>query len=344
MSLTAIGHAPSDDQQVLDAAAGWLADGDPVVLAVLVSTWGSAPRGVGSYMAVREDGLFAGSVSGGCIEAAVVEAAQDLGRPIQVMDFAIDDDTARRAGLPCGGNVVVALIRPDSVLLARLAQRTAQRQPAALVIDLATGQQTLVDPVGNHGHLALSPEVMADIGQRLASGQSGCPSEGLFARIHEPATVLVVVGAVHVTQSLVAMAELVGFKVVVVDPRRAFATPERFPGATLISRQPEEALPELILDSRTAIVTLAHVAALDDATLIRGLDSDAFYVGALGSRRTHAKRLQRLAGLGVGAEALARIHAPVGLDIGAANPAEIAVSVLAQIIAARRGKPSQRTS
>jgi xanthine dehydrogenase accessory factor len=344
MSLAAIGHAPSDDDQVLDAAAAWLAEGDPVVLATVVSTWGSAPRGVGSYMAVREDGLFAGSVSGGCIEAGVVQAAQDLDqdRQVAVMDFAVDDDTARRAGLPCGGNVVVALFRPDLAMLARLAQRRAERHAAALVVDLETGRQTLVDGDGNHGALPLTPEMLSDIAARLRSGASGLPAENLFARVHEPGTVLVVVGAVHVTQSLVAMAELVGLKVVVIDPRRSFATAERFPGATLISRQPEEALADLVLDSRTAIVTLAHVASLDDATLIRGLASEAFYVGALGSRRTHAKRLQRLAGLGVPPEALTRIHAPVGLDIGAANPPEIAVSVLAQVIAARRGKPSQR--
>jgi xanthine dehydrogenase accessory factor len=281
-------------------------------------------------------------VSGGCIEAGLVDAAQDLDAPIRVIDFAIDDDTARRAGLPCGGNVVVALFRPDSALLARLAQRWAQRLPAALVLDLASGAQTLVDQAGSHGGPPPSEAVCADIAARLVSGTSGCPAEGLFVRIHEPTTVLVVVGAVHVTQVLVAMAELVGFRVVVIDPRRSFATADRFPGATLISRQPEEALPDLVLDSRTALITLAHVAALDDAALIRGLASEAFYVGALGSRRTHAKRLQRLAGLGVPPQSLARIHAPVGLDIGAANPAEIAVSVLAQVIAARHGKPSRR--
>jgi xanthine dehydrogenase accessory factor len=333
MSLAAIGHAPADDGQILDAAAGWLAAGDAVVLACVLSTWGSAPRGVGAYMAVREDGLFAGSVSGGCIEAGLVEAAQDLDGPVRVVDFAVDDDTARRAGLPCGGTVSVALFRPDPGLLARLAALRNSRTAAALLLDLTDGSQSVV-----------TADACADdgIAARLASGSSGMAADDLFARIHEPATVLVVVGAVHVTQVLVAMAGLVGIRVVVIDPRRSFATAERFPGATLISRQPEEALPELPLDSRTAVVTLAHVAALDDATLIRGLASEAFYVGALGSRRTHAKRLQRLAGLGVAAAGLARIHAPVGLDIGAANPAEIAVAVLAQVIAARRGKPSQR--
>ncbi len=322
-----------DDTQVLATAATWLVEGDRVVLAVVTSAWGSAPRGVGAYMAIREDGLFAGSVSGGCIEAGVVAQAEEMAEDEQVrpLDFGITDEEAWFASLPCGGNISVALFRPRLDLLTRLGELHAAREPAALTLDLHSGEQ------------ALATAATADeaVRQRLTRGTSGMAGEHLFVRVHDPDLRLVVIGAVHVSQALCALARVLGFEVVVVDPRRSFATPERFPGVILAARQPEAALDDIRLDARTAVICLAHVPHIDDAALIRGLESPAFYVGALGSRKTHARRVQRLGGLGVSPEALARIHSPIGLDIGSATPAEIALSVLAEVVAERRGpKPT----
>lgn len=313
--------AALDDSQVLDTARNWLAEGDGVVMAMVVAIAGSSPRGLGALMAIREDGHFVGSVSGGCVEAGVIEAAQAMqdGEHVQPVSF---DGGERKVGLHCGGGLTVALFRPVAEVLARMAELGRQGRGHGLSLDLASGAQALVE--------------------ELAGRDTGMVGEGRFLRVEQPAMRLVVVGAVHVTQALAVLAQAIGFKVVVVDPRRTFATPERFPEVDLVTRQPETALAEMNMGPRTAVVALAHVASIDDAALMRALDSDAFYVGALGSARTHAKRLNRLAGLGVPHEKLSRIHAPVGLDIGAANAGEIAVSVLAQIIAAHRGKPSQR--
>ncbi len=171
---------------------------------------------------------------------------------------------------------------------------------------------------------------------RFASGKSGRETEaGVFVRIHRPPPRLMVIGAVHVTQTLAPMAEAVGFEVTIVDPRGAFATDERFGGFNLISEWPDEAL--LKLDAETAVTTLTHDPKIDDPALIAALKADCFYIGALGSRKTHGKRVDRLTEAGFSSEAIGRIHAPIGLAIGAASPPEIAVSVLAEVIAALRG-------
>lgn len=333
MSLEPIAQdrtGPAGDTAVLATAASWLAAGDKVVLAVVTQAWGSAPRGVGAYMAVREDGLFAGSISGGCIEAGVVARAEEMAEDEQVcrLDYGVSDEQAWSSGLPCGGNISVALFRPDPTCLDRLLHLEAAREPAALTLDLDSGMQRVE---------TLSSSLAA-VRNRIEQGSSGMEGDALFVRAHDPALRLVVVGAVHVTQAVCALAQVMGFETVVVDPRRAFATPQRFPDVTLMARQPEAALADIRLDARTAVITLAHVPQIDDGALIQGLRSPAFYVGALGSRRTHAKRLQRLEGAGMTPEELARIRAPVGLNIGANTPVEIALSVLAEVVAARHGK------
>lgn len=345
MTADAVDVVAFDDVEVQETARRWLDQGDRVVLGMVVAVDGSSPRGLGALMAVREDGHFVGSVSGGCVEAGVIAAAQEMGEDetTRPLGFAGGDGAERKVGLHCGGGLTVALFRPQPALLARLAELRAQRREAALVLDPESGRQSVVDAQTVIGE-TLAPAALDEIRTRLASGESGPLADGRFVCVEQPPMVLVAVGAVHLTQALAAMARMVGYRVVVVDPRRSFATPDRFPGVELVTRQPEAALAEMILDRRTAVVALAHVAAIDDAALARALTSEAFYVGALGSTRTHAKRLNRLAGLAIPAEALARIHAPIGLNIGAADAGEIAVAVLAQIIAARRGKPSQRAS
>ncbi|MBX3677586.1 MAG: XdhC family protein [Rhodocyclaceae bacterium] len=214
-----------------------------------------------------------------------------------------------------------------------LAERAAKRA-VTLVTRLADGAQVLV--IGDEvvGELGLGPEQMEEIRRRLRSDKSGVleSSEGaLFARCYAQAPRMVIVGAVHITQALAPMAAMAGFEVVVVDPRRAFATAERLPGVTVTTEWPDEALARIGLDAQTAVVTLSHDPKLDDPALIAALQSPCFYIGALGSSRTHAKRVARLTEAGLAA-ALPRIHAPVGLDLGGRSPAEIAVSVLAQVL------------
>lgn len=217
-----------------------------------------------------------------------------------------------------------------------LADRAAKRA-VAVVTRLADGLQALVHEDDAAGELALAPEQLAEVRRRLRGDRSGALESAageLFARCYASAPRLVVVGAVHITQALAPMAAMAGFEVVVVDPRRAFATAERLPGVSVTTEWPDEALARLGIDARTAVVTLSHDPKLDDPALIAALKSNAFYIGALGSTRTHAKRLARLTEAGLG-ELSGRIRAPVGLDLGGRSPAEIAVSILAQVIQAR---------
>ncbi|KAA0681399.1 XdhC family protein [Roseomonas genomospecies 6] len=224
-----------------------------------------------------------------------------------------------------------------------LAAREAGR-PVALVTDLSTGLQTLVYEDAVHGGFGLEDDLLAEVRERLRQDRSGLITDAeddedglrLFVQTHNPPLRLLVVGAVHIAQALAPLAALTGYAVTVIDPRGAFATESRFPGVSLHDAWPDEALSALKIDRRTAVVTLTHDPKLDDPALLVALRSPAFYVGSLGSKRTHAKRLDRLKEQGVTDTELARIHAPVGLDIGAVTPAEIALSVMAQITAVRR--------
>lgn len=219
-------------------------------------------------------------------------------------------------------------------LLARLQEAQAAKRPVALLTRLPDGGQLLWPDDEVPAPLAEAVETA------LRDDKAGIVSPGgerWFVHPHNPPVRLIVVGAVHVAQALVPMALTLGFAVTVVDPRRAFATPERFPGVALSFDWPDEAMAALAPDARTAVVTLTHDPKLDDPALDVALRSPCFYIGALGSRRTHAKRVARLGELGHGEDAMARIHAPVGLDIAAVTAPEIALSVLAEVVAARRG-------
>ena len=220
-------------------------------------------------------------------------------------------------------------------LLAALQAARADKRPTVLATRLPDGAQTLLpDPA--------HPELAEPARQALAAERSGTHTvDGAtwFLHAYNPPARIVIVGAVHIAQALVPLAVQLAYGVVVVDPRRAFATDERFPGVSVSTDWPDEAMDTLRPDSRTAIVTLTHDPKLDDPALDRALKSDAFYIGALGSRRTHASRLERLRALGHDEAALARIRGPVGLNVGAVTAPEIALSILAQIVAIRRGAP-----
>jgi len=224
-------------------------------------------------------------------------------------------------------------------LLDRLLADRAAKRPAAVVTDLADGRQAIVREGDVEGELALDDAVLTEVRLALRRDDSDileAAGRRYFVQVHNPPPRLFLVGAVHIAQALAPMAALAGYGVSVIDPRRSFATDARFPGLALSHDWPDEAMAVLGLDSRTAVVTLTHDPKLDDPALASALRSPAFYIGALGSKRTHAGRLARLAKDGFSPADLARIHGPVGLAIGALSPAEIAVSILAQMTAVRR--------
>jgi len=218
-------------------------------------------------------------------------------------------------------------------ILDRLQQARADKRPAALVTDLTDGRQLLQVDGKTTGDLPLTAAQLAEVAEAVTGDRSGPLSEhpNLFVHVYNPPLRLLIVGAVHISQALVPMAQIAGYEVIVIDPRKAWANEERFPSVQLVDDWPDDAMTALAPDHRSAVVVLTHDPKLDDPALGVVLDSPAFYVGALGSRKTHARRIERLSDEGVSVEALARIHAPIGLAIGAKSPAEIAVSILAEI-------------
>lgn len=323
---------PSDS--IPEIALDWHRQGKGAALATVVETWGSAPRQAGSQLAISGEGEIMGSVSGGCVEGAVVTealAALEDGTP-RLLTFGVSDETAFAVGLACGGTIRIlvepvgdaASALPVSMLETVVAARAA-RQGVALAVNLTDWSRHV-----------LSPGMDAAADARFRMDRSGAEEDGRFIAIHNPPLRLVIVGAVHIAQALVSIARTCGYDPTIIDPRSAFGSAARFPGETLIEEWPDEALAALALDARTAIVTLTHDPKLDDPAIRYALASPVFYLGCLGSTKTHAKRLERLRTAGFSDADIARIHAPVGLDIGAKTPAEIAVSVMAQITHALR--------
>jgi xanthine dehydrogenase accessory factor len=224
-------------------------------------------------------------------------------------------------------------------ILQSLNAERAARRAAIVVTDVASGSQRFV----RQAEAARDP-LRDALEAALRSGKSGMvetPQGKVFLTVHVPPTRLVVIGAVHISQALAPMAKLLGYDVVIVDPRTAFATPERFPDVKLIAEWPDVALPPLGVDRYTAFVALTHDPKIDDPALLHALERDCFYIGALGSRKTHGRRVERLKGQGVPGDALARIHAPIGLAIGAVSPPEIALSIMGEITARLRLAPEK---
>ena len=228
-------------------------------------------------------------------------------------------------------------------ILQQLLKARADKRPAALLTHLDSGAQSLSVDGGASGDLAVTPELETAIAEARKADRSRRveTADGpVFVQVFNPPLRLAIIGAVHIAQPLAPMAGLAGYDVTVIDPRRAFASDERFPAVAMLGDWPDEALAALRPDARTAVVALTHDPKLDDPALDVALKSDAFYIAALGSRKTHAARLERLAALGHGPETLARIHGPAGLAIGAVSPAEIAIAVMAQMTAALRQRPT----
>ena len=309
------------DLNVLRQITQWVAAGHRVVLGTITRTWGSAPRPPGSAVAVRDDGLVAGSVSGGCIEDDLIDKARGgvlaSGLP-QVLRYGIDADAAHRFGLPCGGLIelvlepVLAHTRLDE-LLARLSQGERVRR----VLTIASGEVAL-EPATDTDELALT--------------------DTQLTTHHGPHWRLLLIGAGQMTQYLAQMANALGYQVLVCDPREEYATGFEVPGATLLRTMPDDTVVAIKPDGHTAIIALTHDPKLDDLALMEALASPAFYIGAIGSRANQAKRRERLKEhFGITDAQLDRLHGPVGLKNGARTPPEIAVSILAELTAVRYG-------
>jgi len=296
----------ADNDSVLAAARAWR--GAPMALATVVSTWGSAPRPRGSHMLVHGDGRFEGSVSGGCVESDILQTAAEViaGLPAVLKTYGVADDDAWQAGLPCGGQISV-LVQPVG------AEGFAPELFDA--IDVARGE-------------GKSLTVSTD----LATGCSMAGEDGEFRNRYDPPRRLLIVGAVQIAQALAGLARELGIATVVIDPRGRFLTEARFPGVTLDDRWPDEAVAACAPDRATAVVVLSHDPKIDDPALTAALAAPTRYVAALGSRRSHAARLERLAASGVDPAALERIEGPAGIDIGAIGPAEIALSIAASMV------------
>lgn len=302
----------NDNDRVIAAARDWA--GAPMALATVVSTWGSAPRPRGSHMLVHADGRFEGSVSGGCVENDILATAADVigGAPAVLKRYGVEDAAAWEVGLPCGGEIAV-LVQPvaahgfDPELFERIAEGRSQGDSVVVATELDTGQSSLR------------------------------PVEGAaFVNRYDPPRRLIIVGAVQIAQALTGLARPLGIETILIDPRERFLTEERFPGVTLDDRWPDEAIEALRPGPTSAVVTLSHDPKIDDPALIAALGTSTGYVAALGSRRSHAARRDRLMAAGLDAAAIDRIDAPAGLAIGAVGPAEIALSVAAAMVAAWR--------
>lgn len=334
-------------REILEQLGAWLEAGEQVAFATVVSTWGSSPRPVGSTMAISSAGGITGSVSGGCVEGAVVEVAREVlgGAPPRMLHFGVSDDMAWGVGLACGGSIEV-FIAPLSRENFQSLLSGAHSERTFVVATLIAGPglelgRTLAwiddPPLEIRSHLAqakqtlpLSHPIRFNLGEQDLAGREW------FINPIPPAPRLIIVGGVHIAIALVAYAKPLGFETIIIDPRRLFASRERFPHVDrLIQRWPDEAMQEVGLNSSTAVAVLTHDPKIDDPAVITALASTAFYIGALGSRKTHAKRLERLRKAGVSEQALARLHAPIGLDIAAQTPEEIALSIMAEIVASR---------
>ncbi len=337
-------------QELISEIDQWLADGrTPIALATVIQTWGSAPRRTGAKMAVNAIGEMVGSVSGGCVEGAVVEAAQQTladGRP-QLLHFGVADETAWEVGLACGGTIDVFVETLDAAAYAFQRQLITQNEAGAVVTiirgpDKWAGKKLLVEADGRPQN-SFSPELdkaAVEQAQKLAAPQAIQLTAEIEAFVDavRPSPSLIMVGGVHIAIPLAIYAKTLGYKTIVIDPRRAFASDARFPHVDeLIAAWPQKAFAGMKLTRDTAVALLTHDPKIDDPALEAVLDSPVFYIGALGSKKTHAKRSQRLRDKGFSDQQIGRIHGPIGLNIHAATPAEIALAIMAEVVQIRNG-------
>ena len=314
---------------ILPTALEWHVSGIGAAVATVIRTWGSAPRPVGSQLAVSGEGDIVGSVSGGCVEGAVIiEALNTLktGRNV-ILEYGVSDEDAFAVGLACGGNIQI-LVEPvgfglSETIVAELVCRCQRKEPVAYSIDIKSGVNKVI---------TLD---IADGKKNVVTHTSGFYGAE-FLVIYEKPLRMAVIGGVHIAQPLVSIARMSGFAVMVIDPRSTFLNAIRFPNVELSNLWPDDALKAFKPDSRTAIITLSHDPKIDDLGLIEALNSNCFYIGCLGSKKTHSKRLDRLSKIINSDVCLSRLHGPIGLNIQSRTPTEIAVSIMAEVIQSLR--------
>lgn len=342
-------------RDVLNPIDEWLAAGQEVMLATVVKVWGSAPRPLGSHLVQSSTGGIAGSVSGGCVEGAVLEEGQTILETgeSRLLSFGVEDELAWSVGLSCGGQIEVFCEKLDPAFYAEIRRQLVSEKLAGLATVIAgphRGRRRLLLPDAAAGAASLGSPALDAFAERLFEEQllsfearrdrleDNGEQHEVFLEVLPPRPQLVVVGAVHVAIPLVAIASLLGFRTVVVDPRTAFATRERFRHADeLIHEWPDEALRHIGIHRNTFVALLSHDPKLDVPAALVALAGKARYIGALGSKKTHQKRVAKLREAGASEAEIARLHNPIGLDLGGRKAPEIAVAVIAEIVAVSNG-------
>jgi len=337
-------------RDILSDLDRWREDNKSIALATVIQTWGSSPRGAGAKMALTPDGKITGSVSGGCVEGAVFEAGVETlkTKQPQFLHFGVADETAWDVGLACGGSIDIFVKPLDLNFFDNLHSVLIEERPAVLVTVVRgdakiLGHEMLVYENGNvtgtlNGKLDVSALNLAKetLEQGVSRRAQLNDSTEAFLEVILPPPTLIAVGGVHITIALMALAKTLGYRTIVIDPRSAFGNFERFPNVDqLIQSWPDEAFQQIPITRSTAIAMLTHDPKLDDPALKIALPSQAFYVGALGSRTTQAKRRKRLLDEGLSEGQLNRLRGPIGLEIEARTPEEIAISIMAEIVATR---------
>ncbi len=341
-------------RELLPVLDRWRSEHKQIALATVVRIYGSAPLPPGSKMAVSSAGEMAGSVSGGCVEGAVVQEALAIiaARQPRLLTYGIADELAQSVGLACGGTIEV-FVEPLPDPVHQHFEEAVRTNRLAALATVLTGPDigarlllfpdhssvgSLGDPLCDAAVQERVPSLFAALQSERLSVETAAGTVEVFVDVQPPQPRLWIVGAVHIASALVTYARTLGFFTIVVDPRTAFATPERFAHADqLIPRWPDAVFAETGLDESACVVVLTHDEKIDNPALVAALRSPARYIGALGSRRTHAKRIEALRKLGLDDAQLARIHAPIGLAIGARRPEEIALAIMAEIVAVRNG-------
>jgi xanthine dehydrogenase accessory factor len=338
-------------RDILTDLQGWMEKGKPVALATVVQTWGSSPRGAGSKMGITSNGEIVGSVSGGCVENAVIEAGMQSLKTNQprLLHFGVADETAWEVGLACGGSIDIFVKPLDQRFLEEVHSVIQNNRSAAIVTvvrgpDGIFGRECLAHADGSFSG-GLGKELDMQVRHLAAQIFSGGVSQRVylgeevevFIDLILPAPTLIAVGGVHITQALMSLAKTLGYQTMVIDPRKIWGSRDRFPQVDrLIQAWPDEAFEQLEITASTAIAMLTHDPKLDDPALRIALSSPAFYVGALGSKTTNEKRRKRLLEDGLREAQLSRLRAPIGLDIGARSPEEIALAIMAEVVEAHR--------
>jgi xanthine dehydrogenase accessory factor len=338
-------------RDLLPEIDAWLAGGEEIAIATVIRVSGSAPRPVGAAMIVSATGRMAGSVSGGCVETAVYEELRDVlaGGPPRVLHFGITEDMIWDVGLACGGIIDVFAQRLDPGLVAALKGCLEARIPAVLAAAIAgdaLGDTALVAPEGvlfGRSGTALAAAAGELLAARTEVGiVRPVPGGEAFLEPFLPPPVLLILGGVHAAIPLTGFARELGFYVIVADPRAKFANSERFPDADEVRVEwPDETFARLAVNDNTYVVLLTHDPKIDQPALAAALQTPARYVGAIGSRKTHAERFERMARWGITREQMQRVFSPIGLDLGGRSPAETALSIISQIVADKNGRRSR---